>query len=236
MTTEAAIVEEVAPEAIEHVAPEVTETVTEFATPRVSKRARAHLTLVAPLSPDRASRGTFVLIITGILALALLAMLVINTSLAQGSFTVQALRGELQALQEQEQALLEEVAAASAPIALEYRARELGMVPSTTPVFVSVPDGRVLGKPRPAPGIASQTSVRIIATPEFTTDIATLPTTFAAAGGYAAAEGTLTSATPGEDTLWRELPPRSLVAPDQPLVITSDAGPDDQLFAEPVVD
>ena len=240
MTTDLAVAEEISvAEEIavaEEGATEATEAVTEFATARVSRRARAHLTLVAPLSPDRASRGTFVLIITGILALALLAMLVINTSLAQGSFTVQALRGELQGLQEQEQALLEEVAAASAPIALEYRARELGMVPSTTPVFISVPEGRVLGKPRPAPGTTSQSSVRIAATPEFTTDISTLPTTFAAAGGYAAEAGTLTSSASGEDSLSQELPPRSLVAPDQPLVVTSEIGPDDQLTAEPVAD
>jgi len=220
--------------AVEAVA-ETPEAVTEFATPRVSKRTRAHLTLVAPLSPDRASRGTFVLIITAILALALVAMLVINTSLAQGSFTVQALRGEFQALQEQEQALLEEVAAASAPIALEYRARELGMVPSSTPVFISVPDGQVLGKPRPAPGIASQTTARITATSTFTTDVSSLPTTFADAKGYASAPGTM-SGRSGEDELWQELPPRSLVAPDQPLVIATDAGPDDQLMAEPVTD
>lgn len=220
--------------AVEAVA-ETPEAVTEFATPRVSKRTRAHLTLVAPLSPDRASRGTFVLIITAILALALVAMLVINTSLAQGSFTVQALRGEFQALQEQEQALLEEVAAASAPIALEYRARELGMVPSSTPVFISVPDGQVLGKPRPAPGIASRTTARITATSTFTTDVSSLPTTFADAKGYASSPGTM-SGRSGEDELWQELPPRSLVAPDQPLVIATDAGPDDQLMAEPVTD
>jgi hypothetical protein len=213
---------------------EAPEAVTEFATPRVSKRTRAHLTLVAPLSPDRASRGTFVLIVTGILALALLTMLVINTSLAQGSFTVQTLRGEFQALQEQEQALLEEVAAASAPIALEYQARELGMVPSSTPVFISVPDGRVLGKPRPAPGVASRTTARITATSTFSTDVANLPTTFAEAKGYGAA-GNAVVAGSGEDELWKDLPPRALVAPDQPLVVVSESGPDDQLSAELVV-
>lgn len=212
---------------------ETSPAVTEFATPRVRRRTRAHLTLVAPLSPDRASRGTFVLIITGILALALLAMLVINTSLAQGSFTVQTLRTEYQALLEQEQALLEEVAAASAPIALEYRARELGMVPSMTPVFIAVPDGQVLGKPRPAPGIASQTTARITATEDFTTDISALPTTFAEAKGYLV-PGEGIAKTSGEDALWQELPPRSLVAPGQPMVVSTEVGPDDQLSAEPV--
>lgn len=220
---------EAVPEVVE-TAPEVT---ADPSSTRVRMRTRAHLTLVAPLSPDRASRGTFVVIITGILALALLVMLVINTSLAQGSFTVQELRGERQALQEQEQALLEEVAAASAPIALEYRARELGMVPSLTPVFIGVPDGRVLGKPRPAPGSASQTTARITATSDFTTDISTLPMTFADANGYAASDASGAKAT-GEDALWQELPPPSLIVPGQSLAVIEDFGPDGQLSAEPV--
>lgn len=223
----------------EHAVAVIDETVSapELTAPQVRKRTRAHahLSLVAPLSPDRASRGTFVLIVTAILAFALIAMLVINTSLAQGSFTVQALRGEFQALQENEQALLEEVAAASAPIALEYRARELGMVPSSTPVFISVPGGQVLGKPRPAPGIASRTTARIATNATFTTDVSSLPTTFAGSRGIAV-EGGAPSPRSGEDALWQELPPRSLVAPDQPLVVVSDSGPDDQLMAEPVVD
>lgn len=213
-------------------AAEVTEIVaTEAVEPR--KRYRAHLTLVAPLSPDRASRSTFVVIVTGILALALLVMLIINTSLAQGSFTVQALRAEYQALQEQEQVLLEEVAAASAPIALEYRARELGMVPSMTSVFISVPDGRVLGKPRPAPGSASQTTARITASASFTTDISALPMTIADARGYAD-PGQVRSALSGEDALWRELPPSSLMVPGQALLAQEESGPDAQLTAEPM--
>ena len=44
------------------------------------------------------------------------------------------------------------MAAAAAPESLEQRARALGMVPSQTPVFLSVPSGKVLGKPKPAPG------------------------------------------------------------------------------------
>jgi len=59
--------------------------------------------------------------------------------------------------------------------------------------------------------------------------------TFADARGYAAVLGTTTGRS-GEDVLWQELPPRSLVAPDQPLVVATDTGPDDQLMAEPVAD
>ena len=82
----------------------------------------------------------------------MVVMLVINTSLAQGAFTISALRAERATLTQQEQTLAETVAAAAAPESLEQRARALGMVPSQTPVFLSVPSGKVLGKPKPAPG------------------------------------------------------------------------------------
>lgn len=202
--------------------------VTEFATPRVRRNRRMQLTLVAPLRPERASRGTFVLVLVGVLGLALLGMLVINTSLAQGSFAVQALKGQHQALLEQEQALLEEVAAAGAPIGLEYRARQLGMVASQTPVFITVPDGRVLGKVRPAPGSASQTAARITAPEGFTAAISELPTTLAASQGLPQAQAALT----GEDMLWRELAPASLRIPGAPLVASAEVGIDDQLMGE----
>lgn len=202
--------------------------VTEFATPRVRRHRRMQLTLVAPLQPERASRGTFVLLLVGVLGLALLGMLVINTSLAQGSFAVQTLKGQHQALLEQEQALLEEVAAAGAPIGLEYRARQLGMVASQTPVFITVPDGRVLGKVRPAPGSASQTAARITAPEGFTAAISELPTTFAASQGLPQAQAVLT----GEDVLWRELAPTFLRIPGTPLVASAVVGADDQLVGE----
>ena len=116
--------------------------------PAAAERTRPQLRLVSPLRPERASRGVFALIVTGLLGVGLIAMLIINTQLAQGAFVVSDLNQQLQQLQEQEAVLNEEVAAVAAPSALSSRARALGMIPSETPVFLRLPDGEVLGTPK----------------------------------------------------------------------------------------
>ena len=127
---------------------------TEYATrgARAHRSKRPHLRMVSPLRPERASRGVFALVVTGLLIVGMVVILVINTSLAQGAFTVSELQSERAALAQEEQRLVEAVTAASAPELLEQQARDLGMVPSVSPVFLKVPSGRVLGKPKAAPG------------------------------------------------------------------------------------
>lgn len=132
--------------------PEVT---TEYATQTAGRRFRdelPHLRLVAPLRPERASRGLFAVLVAGMLALGLVVMLVINTSVAQTAFTVTELRSQQRELARTEAALTEALATAAAPPVLEAKARALGMVPSGRPVFVTIPDGSVRGKAKPAPG------------------------------------------------------------------------------------
>lgn len=124
---------------------------TEYAT-RGAKSGRPNLRMVSPLRPERASRGVFALIVTGMLVVGMLVILVLNTSLAQGAFTISELQAQEAGLSQQEQTLAEVVAAASAPEALERSARSLGMVPSETPVFIRLPGGRVIGKAKAAPG------------------------------------------------------------------------------------
>lgn len=139
--------------ATDHVADHATEYATRGA--RGHRIARPHLRIVSPLRPERAGRGLFALIVGAVLGLGMVAILVINTTLAQGAFTVGELQAQQAQLAQREQALSEAVAAASAPKALESSARSLGMVPSENPVFLQVPQGRVLGKPKPAGGVRS---------------------------------------------------------------------------------
>ena len=138
---------------------------TEYATrgARAQRSARPHLRMVSPLRPERASRGVFALVVTGLLGVGMILILVINTSLAQGAFTISELQAEQATLSQQEQTLSEQVAAAAAPENLEQQARSLGMVPSENPVFLSVPSGKVLGNPKPAAG--ARTSVPRLLTP-----------------------------------------------------------------------
>lgn len=130
---------------------------TEYATrgARGMRSARPHLRMVSPLRPERASRGLFALVVTGLLGIGMVLILVINTSLAQGAFTISELQAQQSTLTQQEQTLAEAVAAAAAPESLEERARALGMVPSENPVFLDVTTGQVLGQPKAAGGATS---------------------------------------------------------------------------------
>jgi hypothetical protein len=97
------------------------------------------------------------MVLLGILAFGLIGMLLINTTLAQASFTLSELRSQHAELARVEAALTEDVAVLAAPSALESQARALGMVPSNTPAFIQIPSGKVLGKPKAAPGVALAT-------------------------------------------------------------------------------
>jgi len=134
---------------------------TEFATKVAGRKFRAdrpHLRLVAPLRPERASRGLFAVIVTVALALGLIMMLLLNTSVAQTAFVVSELQSQQRELARTEASLTEAIAAAAAPPVLESKARALGMVPSTRPVFLTIPGGKVRGKAKPAPGDRTRTA------------------------------------------------------------------------------
>lgn len=99
-----------------------------------------------------AARTPFVLLVVVLLGSGLLGLLLLNASLNQGSFQVSRLEQRSTELEEEEQALQQEVASYSNPEALRERARELGLVPGGPPAFVA-PDGTVRGSPVPATGL-----------------------------------------------------------------------------------
>jgi cell division protein FtsB len=101
-----------------------------------------------------AARTPFVLLIVVLLGSGLLALLLLNASLNKGSFQVTRLEQRTTELEEEEQALEQEVASYSDPAALRGRAREMGMVPGGPPAFLE-PDGTVRGSPAPATELPS---------------------------------------------------------------------------------
>jgi hypothetical protein len=78
-------------------------------------------------------------------------MLMVNTALATGAFTLNELQSKKVQLTEAEQALSEQLARAESPVLLEDAARALGMVPQDVPVFLRLEDGAILGNPIPQP-------------------------------------------------------------------------------------
>ncbi|MEY2990125.1 MAG: hypothetical protein RLZZ163_1041 [Actinomycetota bacterium] len=134
---------------------------TEYATQGAGRKLRGelpHLRLIAPLRPERASRGFFAVLITAMLAFGLVVMLLVNTSVAQTAFTVSELKIQQRELTRAEAALTKALAEAASPPVLEAKARALGMIPSDRAVFITVPGGKVRGKARPAPGSQARTA------------------------------------------------------------------------------
>ncbi|MFF4338634.1 cell division protein FtsL [Kitasatospora sp. NPDC001540] len=94
-------------------------------------------------------RTPFAVLVVALLSAGLLGLLMLNTALNEGSFTLARLRKQTTEATDQQQTLQQQIAQQSAPDALEQRARALGMVPGGDPAFLN-PDGSVTGKAKPA--------------------------------------------------------------------------------------
>jgi hypothetical protein len=103
-----------------------------------------------PSQTSPPARAPFVGAVLVLLVLGLGALLLLNTLLAQGSFTLHTLDARVAELADREQALQQKVAELAAPQRLARRASAIGMVPSVNPAFLRASDGKVLGVPVPA--------------------------------------------------------------------------------------
>lgn len=120
------------------------------AAPRTPPRpARPRLELVAP-KQTAPPRAPFVLLSLFVVALGLLALLGLNTVVAEDAFRLHELERRSAKLAEDELRLRREVAAAEAPETLAAKAAALGLVPASDPVFLRLSDGAILGVPKPA--------------------------------------------------------------------------------------
>ncbi|WP_228977743.1 septum formation initiator family protein [Streptomyces sp. DH12] len=177
------------------------------------KGRAARLARLMPSGPNTAARTPFVLLVVVLLGGGLIGLLLLNTSLSQGSFRLSELRRQTTELTDEEQALQRDVDEHSAPDALERRARELGMVPGGGPVFLE-PDGTVRGVPSPAPTPGPDTgpSPAGAAAPVPEPTDAPAPDALAPAPAGPAAPGPPAAATPVTTTP----PPPAAPAPTPP--------------------
>jgi esterase/lipase superfamily enzyme len=101
--------------------------------------AKAVLRLVPEMeSGKQASDKGFVIAISSIFITGLLALLIINTALAQDAFKLQQLKQQATVLADQREAILRQVAEKSSPENLAVSATKLGMVASTNPRFLDL--------------------------------------------------------------------------------------------------
>jgi hypothetical protein len=101
--------------------------------------AKAVLRLVPDIeSGKQASDKGFVIAISSIFITGLLALLIINTALAQDAFKLQQLKQQATVLEDQREAILRQVAEKASPDNLAVSAAKLGMVASTNPRFLDL--------------------------------------------------------------------------------------------------
>ena len=107
------------------------------------------LRLVAPMT-SRARRTPFVVVLLTVIGTGLVGLILISTTMQSQAFELARLTSQARDLQTQQEALQREVSDLESPEHLGPRALWLGMVPSSTPVYLELPDGRVRGTATPA--------------------------------------------------------------------------------------
>jgi hypothetical protein len=102
-------------------------------------------------APPRRGGAAFGIVCAILLAAGLVALLVLNTALAQGSFTLQKLQSTSDQLTDTQGALNQSLDVSKSPANLATKALGLGMVPAGSAAFLRLSDGRVIGVAKPAP-------------------------------------------------------------------------------------
>jgi hypothetical protein len=100
---------------------------------------------VVPSPAPARSVVPFIVLCVGILAAALLGVLLLNTQMAATAYEIHDKQIALNRLDEGEASLRAQVEEAGSPAALQTRATELGMVPAEDIRFVLLSEGSILG-------------------------------------------------------------------------------------------
>ena len=110
----------------------------------IERSSEVALRLVPKIDIDkRADQKVFILFLTGIGALGLVSLLFVNTLLAQDAFKLSKLQLEARLLTDQREAYIRQLDRISSPMALAAAATEMGMKPSSSPVFLNLDDSLV---------------------------------------------------------------------------------------------
>jgi len=105
---------------------------------------------VAPPAPVTVARAPFVAMMLVVVIAGVVGILVLNTKINENAFRLDALQRNGQVLDRKEDAMNRELANVESPGSLAAAARRLGLVPADRPAFITLPDGTVLGVPKPA--------------------------------------------------------------------------------------
>jgi hypothetical protein len=107
---------------------------------------------VAPPAPISAPRAPFVAVMIALVVAGVLGILVINTKTNENSFRISRLQENQAALDNQQQQLDNQIAGYKMPGNLDAAARRLGLVKADAPAYIRLPDGKIIGIPKPGEG------------------------------------------------------------------------------------
>ena len=143
--------------------------------PRTSPRRAApiprQLKVVAP--PQVQGNGLFLALCVTLLLGGFVGVLMLNTAMAKGSYTMRDLQRRSDALTDTQDALRHTIDGVSGPGPLAQRARALGMVPAASPAFLRLSDGKVLGVAKKAKDDSTFSVVTESKAPTRSTPVAT---------------------------------------------------------------
>jgi hypothetical protein len=122
---------------------------------------RARLTVV-PRRATTAPKVPFVALVSLLLVGGVVGLLLFNTNMQQSSFTATEMENTAAVLDAREQGLQMQLDTLRDPQRVAVRAQRLGMVPASSPAFIRLSDGTVLGNPTVA---ESTDSMRIAPLP-----------------------------------------------------------------------
>ena len=186
--------------------------------PRTSPRRAAptprQLKVVAP--PQVQGNGMFLALCVALLLGGFVGVLMLNTAMAKGSYTMRDLQRQSDQLADTQDALRHAIDGVSGPGPLAERARALGMVPAATPAFLRLSDGKVLGVAKKAKDDSTFSVVTESTAPTSTTPVAATPTPTASAPTStkkATATTTKKSTTTTKKTAGATKPPAADPAP-----------------------
>jgi len=89
-------------------------------------------------------RAPFILLLVGLLGGALVSLLVISTTLAQGSYQITKLQQQNTILARQQQLLSQQVAQASSPAQIAQEAEQFGMRQNPNLQFIDLKTGKII--------------------------------------------------------------------------------------------
>jgi cell division protein FtsL len=92
----------------------------------------------------RRPRAPFILLLVGLLGGALVSLLFISTTLAQGSYRITSLQQQNASLARQEQVLTQQVAQESSPTQIAQEAEAFGMRPNPNLQFLNLKTRKVV--------------------------------------------------------------------------------------------